>query len=182
MSLEGVKLGHYRLTQFLKAGGMGEVYLAEDLALPRQVAIKVMKGKTLYPNSQTAREAERLFQREMTVIAALDHPNILTLHEAGEQNVNHQRITYMVMPYCKAGIASRLDTAISWRSFALTARSITIAFAGRFGTTIWARSGYSALGHQATELAFYDVRRTRPHYLICSWPTSVLPKLPIRRE
>src|SRR5215472_2719272 len=104
MSLEGVQLGHYRRTQVLKGGGMGEIYLAEDLALPRQVAIKVMKGEqALYSNSQAAQEAERLFQREMKVIAALDHPNILTLLEAGEQNVNHERITYMVMPYCPAG-------------------------------------------------------------------------------
>src|SRR5579859_6263339 len=104
MSLEGAQLGHYRLTRFLKGGGMGEVYLAEDLTLSRQVAIKVMKGEeALYPNSQSAQEAERLFQREMTVIAGLDHPNILTLLESGEQNINHERITYMVMPYCPAG-------------------------------------------------------------------------------
>ncbi len=104
MSLEGAQLGHYRITQFLKGGGMGEVYLAEDLALPRQVAIKVMKTEeALYPNSQTAQEATRLFQREMRAIAMLDHPNILALHEAGEQNVNREQITYMVMPYCPAG-------------------------------------------------------------------------------
>ena len=51
MSLVGVQLGHYRLTRFLKEGGMGEVYLAEDLALPREVAIKVIKSEeSLYPN------------------------------------------------------------------------------------------------------------------------------------
>jgi serine/threonine protein kinase len=104
MNLEGTQLGHYRLTQFIKGGGMGEVYLAEDLTLPRQVAIKVMKTEgTLYPNSPTAQDAERLFQREMGVIAALDHPNILTLYEAGKQSVNSEQITYMVMPYCPAG-------------------------------------------------------------------------------
>ena len=104
MSLEGVQLGHYRITQFLKGGGMGEVYLAEDLALPRQVAIKVMKTEeALYPNSRMSQEATRLFQREMRAIAMLDHPNILTLHEAGEQNINREQITYMVMPYCPAG-------------------------------------------------------------------------------
>jgi eukaryotic-like serine/threonine-protein kinase len=74
MSLVGTQLGHYRLIQFLNGGGMGEVYLAEDLSLSRQVAIKVMKTEgSLYPNSQTAQEAQRLFQREMKVIAALDH-------------------------------------------------------------------------------------------------------------
>ena len=104
MSLEGAQLGHYRLTQFLKGGGMGEIYLAEDLALPRQVAIKVIKGEEpLYPNSQSAQEAARLFQREMRAIAMLDHPNILTLYEAGEQKLNQEQITYMVMPYCPVG-------------------------------------------------------------------------------
>jgi serine/threonine protein kinase len=104
MNLEGTQLGHYRLTQFIKGGGMGEVYLAEDLTLTRQVAIKVVKTEgTLYPNSPSVQEAERLFQREMGVIAALDHPNILTLYEAGKQSVNNEQITYMVMPYCPAG-------------------------------------------------------------------------------
>jgi hypothetical protein len=104
MSLVGTQLGHYRLIQFLNGGGMGEVYLAEDLSLSRQVAIKVMKTEgSLYPNSQTAQEAQRLFQREMKVIAALDHPHILTLYEAGEQSIKRERITYMVMPYCPAG-------------------------------------------------------------------------------
>jgi serine/threonine protein kinase len=83
---------------------MGEVYVAEDLSLPREVAIKVMKTeKALYPNSQTEQDAHRLFQREMKVIATLDHPHILTLLEAGEQDVKHERIIYMVMPYCPAG-------------------------------------------------------------------------------
>ena len=40
MNLEGTQLGHYRLTRFLKGGGMGEVYVAQDLSLPREVAIK----------------------------------------------------------------------------------------------------------------------------------------------
>ena len=58
MSLVGTQLGHYRLIGFLNGEGMGEVYLAEDLSLSRQVAIKVMKTEgSLYPNSQTAQEA-----------------------------------------------------------------------------------------------------------------------------
>ena len=104
MNLVGTQLGHYRLLQFLNGGGMGEVYLAEDPSLSRQVAIKVIKTDgSLYPDSQAGQEAKRLFQREMKVIAGLDHPNILTLLEAGEQNVNRERMTYMVMPYCPAG-------------------------------------------------------------------------------
>jgi serine/threonine protein kinase len=104
MRLEGEQLGHYRLTRFIQGGGMGEVYLAEDLTLSRQVAIKVMKTEpTLYPDAQASKDAARLFQREMRAISMLDHAHILTLHEAGEQRVSQENITYMVMPYCPEG-------------------------------------------------------------------------------
>jgi serine/threonine protein kinase len=46
MRLEGKQLGHYRLTRFIQSGNMGEIYLAEDLTLPRQVAIKMMTTST----------------------------------------------------------------------------------------------------------------------------------------
>jgi serine/threonine protein kinase len=104
MRLEGEKLGHYQLTRFIQGGGMGEVYLAQDLTLSRQVAIKVMKTEpVLYPDAQSSKDAARLFQREMKAISMLDHPHILTLHEAGEQLINQENITYMVMPYCPEG-------------------------------------------------------------------------------
>ena len=104
MRLEGEQLGHYRLIRFLQGGGMGEVYLAEDLNLPRQVAIKVMKTETaLYPDAQASKDAARLFQREMQAISMLDHPHILTLHDAGKQLINSENVSYMVMPYCPEG-------------------------------------------------------------------------------
>ena len=104
MRLEGEKLGHYQLTRFIQGGGMGEVYLAEDLTLSRQVAIKVMKTEpALYPDAQSSKDAARLFQREMQAISMLDHAHILTLLEAGEQQIGHDNITYMVMPYCPEG-------------------------------------------------------------------------------
>jgi len=104
MHLEGTQLGHYRLTRFIQGGGMGEVYLAEDLTLSRQVAIKVMKAEpVLYPDAQNSKDAARLFQREMRAISMLDHAHILTLLEAGEQRISHDNITYMVMPYCPEG-------------------------------------------------------------------------------
>ena len=104
MRLEGEKLGHYQLTRFIQGGGMGEVYLAQDLTLSRQVAIKVMKTEpVLYPDAQASKDAARLFQREMRAISMLDHPHILTLYEAGEQRIGQESITYMVMPYCPEG-------------------------------------------------------------------------------
>jgi len=104
MALEGQQLGRYRLVRLLGSGGMGEVYLAEDARIQQQVAIKVIRSEvTPYPGSQTAREAARLFEREATAIAKLDHPNILPLFEYGEENVQGATLTYIVMPYRKEG-------------------------------------------------------------------------------
>lgn len=107
MQLEGIQLGHYTLLRLLKRGGMGEVYLAQDTVLPRQVAIKVMQNeKTLYPNSTGSEDAARLFQREMRAITQFDHPHILPLYDYGEQNVNGTPLIYMVMPYRQEGSLS----------------------------------------------------------------------------
>jgi eukaryotic-like serine/threonine-protein kinase len=68
----GTELGPYKIESRLGAGGMGEVYQARDTRLNRMVAIKVLK----------AQFSER-FQREARAIAALNHPNICTLHDVG---------------------------------------------------------------------------------------------------
>jgi eukaryotic-like serine/threonine-protein kinase len=83
MPLEGLQLGRYRLLNALGSGGMGEVYLAEDTHIHRQVAIKIVRSEaTPYPNTESAKEAERLFRREIRAIATLDHPHILPLAES----------------------------------------------------------------------------------------------------
>jgi len=65
MALEGTQLGRYSLRRLLGSGGMGEVYLADDGTLNRQVAIKVIRADTSpYPNADTVQEATKLFQRE----------------------------------------------------------------------------------------------------------------------
>src|ERR1700730_10986372 len=107
MSLEGEQLGRYRLQHLLGSGGMGEVYLATDTSLNRQVAIKVIRAEAAsYPEAQEAKEAARLFQRELRAIAVLDHPHILPLFDYGEQSNGRTTITYMVMPYRKEGSLS----------------------------------------------------------------------------
>src|SRR5712672_60970 len=102
MRLEGEKLGHYQLTRFIQGGGMGEVYLAEDLTLSRQVAIKVMKTEpTLYPDAQASKDAARLFQREMRAISMLDHSGmrqinltVLCLYKVNTVKQNRPLLTH----------------------------------------------------------------------------------------
>ncbi len=104
MSLEGQRIGRYRLLRLLGSGGMGEVYLAEDTPINRQVAIKVIRAEvTPYPNASAVKEATRLFQREAKAIAMLDHPHILPLYDYGEETINGNTITYLVMPYRPEG-------------------------------------------------------------------------------
>lgn len=74
----GHLIGHYQIERELGRGGMGEVYLAQDLQLNRKVAIKVL------PQHLT-NDAERVrrFQNEARAASALNHPNIVTIHEIG---------------------------------------------------------------------------------------------------
>src|SRR6476620_11724690 len=74
----GSLINHYRIVKKIGAGGMGEVYLAEDSRLPRKIAIKVLP-------EQVAADAVRLrrFEREAHAVSALNHPHILTIYEFG---------------------------------------------------------------------------------------------------
>ncbi|HLX41521.1 MAG TPA: protein kinase [Ktedonobacteraceae bacterium] len=104
MSLEGQYIGRYQLQHLLGSGGMGEVYLANDPLIHRQVALKVIKAEASpYPNLPAVQEAARLFGREMKAIASLDHPNILPLFDYGESQVQNATLTFMVMPYRPEG-------------------------------------------------------------------------------
>lgn len=75
----GHRLHHYEIVRALGSGGMGEVYLARDTRLDRQVAIKVLPAAS----SQSPEANERLM-REARSAAKLDHPNICTIHEVGD--------------------------------------------------------------------------------------------------
>src|SRR3989440_2084898 len=104
MQLEGHQINQYRFIRLLRSGGMGEVYLAYDEHLAQHVAVKVIWPDTSsYPDTQAAREAARLFLREMQAIAGLDHMNILPVYGSGEKSVNGAKLMFMVMPYRRQG-------------------------------------------------------------------------------
>ena len=77
----GDRLGHYHVLSPLGRGGMGEVYHAHDPRLGRDVAIKLLPAEVSEPGERRQR-----FEREARVVARLNHPNILTLHDVGEHD------------------------------------------------------------------------------------------------
>lgn len=104
MSFEGLQLGRYQLYQKVGSGGMGEVYLAADGRIGRQVAIKVVHGDPVFDlDIEVARRTAQLFEREMKIISQLDHPHILPLYDYGETEIEGTTVTYMVMPYRPEG-------------------------------------------------------------------------------
>lgn len=80
----GTTLHHYRIIRALGKGGMGEVYVAEDTRLHREVALKLLPR-------EMAADAERLqrFQREAQAVAALNHPNVVTVYSVEEAEGLH---------------------------------------------------------------------------------------------
>jgi serine/threonine protein kinase len=96
-------LGHYRLQRLINGGGMGDIYLAEDERIQRQVAVKLVRNNASGINRATGEELQRLFQREMKAISRLDHPHILPLFDYGEEKIGELAVTYLVMPFRAEG-------------------------------------------------------------------------------
>jgi eukaryotic-like serine/threonine-protein kinase len=87
-------ISHYRILSKLGAGGMGEVYLAEDLNLGRRVALKLLPAKfTQDP------ERVRRFEREARAASATSHPNILTIYEIGQVETETGDVHFMAMEF-----------------------------------------------------------------------------------
>jgi serine/threonine protein kinase/Tol biopolymer transport system component len=98
---EKVLPGHYRLIELLGRGGMAEVFLAEDTRLSRRVAIKFL-------NSEFRKDPDRMrrFHREARAASALNHPNILIIHDIGE----NEGIQYLVSEFVQGEpLSSRIS-------------------------------------------------------------------------
>src|SRR5438477_5131779 len=82
--LVGQTFGHYKISKRIGSGGMGEVYLATDMTAGRKAALKLL------PTRFTG-DAERLkrFEQEARAVVGLNHPNILTVYEIGEDHSTH---------------------------------------------------------------------------------------------
>jgi serine/threonine protein kinase/Flp pilus assembly protein TadD len=86
----GQTLGHYRLIEKIGAGGMGEVYRAQDEHLEREVALKVLR-----PGTVANEHSRKRFRKEALALSKLNHPNIATIHDFDTQ----QNMDFLVMEY-----------------------------------------------------------------------------------
>jgi Tol biopolymer transport system component/tRNA A-37 threonylcarbamoyl transferase component Bud32 len=97
----GLVVGKYRIVSHLADGGAGEVYLGEDSALKRKVAIKFLRHESMRDEL-----ANKRLMREAQMAACLDHPNICAIHEVGEAEDR----AFIVMQYVDGEtLASRVD-------------------------------------------------------------------------
>jgi len=107
-------INQYRIISLLGKGGMGEVWLAEDTRLKRKVALKLLPA-------EFTNDADRLrrFEQEALAISALNHPNIITIHEIGESSAGRFIVMELVAGQTLRAIAAEpvaLDSLIAWGS------------------------------------------------------------------
>ena len=129
MLATGKKFSHYTVNSAIGAGGMGEIYLASDTRLRRDVAIKILPANL----TQDAAAIER-FMREAHAASALNHPNILTIYDIGKHDDIHFIATEFVagqtlrqqMKNSSLNLADALDIAVQIASALVAAHDAGI--------------------------------------------------------
>jgi serine/threonine-protein kinase len=126
----GQRIGHYKILSLLGAGGMGEVYLAQDSKLGREIALKLLPAQFTTDGNRLRR-----FEQEARVASALNHPNICMIHEVGETEDDRH---YIAMEYvdgvtlrqhmmsAQMGLREVLDVAVQIASGLAAAHKVGI--------------------------------------------------------
>src|SRR5215472_12033470 len=124
----GKLISHYEIIAWLGAGGMGEVYLAQDTRLKRKVAIKVLK-----PSRIDDVRGMRRFEHEALAASALNHPNILTIFEFGnDQGIHFIAAEYVEGETLRQKLANgKLEPAVAVDIAAQIARALVAAHSAR---------------------------------------------------
>jgi serine/threonine protein kinase len=107
-NLAGKEISHYNIVRLLGAGGMGEVYLAEDVKLRRKVALKLLP-----PQFSADTERKRRFEKEARAVSALNHPNIITIYEIEEA----ENISFIATEFIDGQTLRELlgEKSLSWQ-------------------------------------------------------------------
>src|SRR5271169_3593553 len=121
----GQTLGHYRIIEKVGAGGMGEVYQAEDSKLLRRVALKFLPERIVADPTAVER-----FVREARAASALNHPNIVTIHEIGETGANRFIVMeFIVGSTLRKMVGQGMDLASIARIGEQVAKALSVAHA-----------------------------------------------------
>jgi serine/threonine protein kinase len=145
-------ISHYRIISKLGAGGMGEVYLAEDTRLDRQVALKLLPA-------EFTKDAERVrrFMQEAKAASALNHPNIITVYDIGESDAGRFIVMELVAGNTLSTIIAEGSSAAEGAEYAGVAqREQTLLSLG--SQMAKALSAAHARGHHAPR------HQARQHY------------------
>jgi serine/threonine-protein kinase len=102
-SRAGQMLGHYYLIRQIGRGGMGDVYLARDTRLDRHVALKLLPPRL----TEDAQSVHR-FRQEARAVSALNHPNIITIHEIGEVSTGSDGVHFIATEFIEGETLRKL--------------------------------------------------------------------------